>query len=56
MNIGLLYTILCKTDISKSMFRSNESHIDMKSACQPIIAFRNKTIVDYYGKNSNNLL
>lgn len=43
-----LYYLVAKTDVSKCLFKSNESMIDMKAACQPIVALSDKTIVDYF--------
>lgn len=45
-----LWNVVAKVDPSKCTFRSNESLIDMKAACQPIIALTDKTIVDYFEK------
>ena len=37
-----------KMEPSKMLFKSNESYLDMKAACQPIVATTNKKIVDYF--------
>lgn len=43
-----LYYQVAKTDFTKCCFRSNEALIDIKAACQPVIAVSDKTIVDYF--------
>lgn len=43
-----LYYHVAKIDANKCMFKSNESYMDMKAACQPPIALTGKTLLDYF--------
>jgi hypothetical protein len=48
-DIVKVYWQIGKVETNKFNFNSNESIVDIKAACQPILATADKTIVDYFG-------